>query len=403
MIYLDHSATTPVEASVIDAMLPFFSKNFGNPSSVHQFGQTAVMATDNAREQAANFFGAQPEEIIFTSGATEANNLAIIGVIKALQKKGINNPHIITSRVEHPSVLEHCKMLETEAKGPSITYLKVNKNGIIDTEEFKKSIRDNTVLVSIMSANSEVGSIQPIREIGKIIKKINERKEKDWKNANLKTRGQRPQPIYFHTDATQIINFAHVFNVDWNYIDLLSFSGHKIYGPKGVGALYARTGVPISPAQIGGGQEQGRRSGTLNTTGIVGLGAAINLLKEKEIEKNNKHISKLRNMLVSGIKTNISSAILNTDIDNSIPSIANFSFPGFDGETIMIALDLEGIAVSTGSACGAGKLKASHVLLSMGIDKEMSQRSIRFSLGKNNTEDEIKKVLEVLKLKVCKV
>ena len=416
MIYLDHSATTPVDASVLDAMLPFFTKNFGNPSSVHTTGQTAVMATDNAREQVANFLGAEVEEIIFTSGATEANNLAIKGVITALQEKGVKHPHIITSLIEHPSVIEPCKAVTTSTKYleissdlvPVVTYLPVSKNGIIDLEELKKAIRDNTVLISIMSANNEIGSIQPIREIGKIIRKINERKEKDWKNANIKTRGQRPQPIYFHTDATQAINFLHEFNVNWNYIDLLSLSGHKIYGPKGVGALYVKTGVPISPMQIGGGQEQSRRSGTLNTTGIIGLGEAISILNggksafakamADEVEKNNKKISKLRDTLISGIKSNIPKAILNTDLNNSIPSVANFSFPGFNGEAIMISLDLEGIAVSTGSACGAGKLKSSSVLLSMGMTEKIAQSSIRFSLGKNNNEDEIKKVVQILSL-----
>ena len=412
MIYLDHSATTPVEQSVLNNMLPFFTKNFGNPSSVHAAGQTAVMATDNAREQIANFLGAQVEEIIFTSGATEANNLAINGVITALKNSGIKNPHIITSQVEHPSVLEPCEGLTTgtesleasrdsvPVKNTSLTHLKVDKKGIINLDELKESINDNTVLVSIMSANSEVGAIQPIRDAGKIIKKINERKEKDWKNANPRKRGAKPQPIYFHTDATQIVNFKNELNVDWNYIDLISLSAHKIYGPKGVGALYVRTGVPLSPIQIGGGQEQNKRSGTLNTTGIVGLGAAIELLAKKEVEKNNKKISQLRDVLVKNIQKNIPNAILNTDLKNSIPSIANFSFPRLDGETIMIALDLEGIAVSTGSACGASKLKASHVLLAMGVDKNLAQSSIRFSLGKNNTKKEIEKFVKILKTKI---
>lgn len=393
-IYLDHSATTPVDKSVLDKMLPYFTQNFGNPSSVHEFGQNAVMATDNAREQIANYIGAQIEEIIFTSGATEANNLAINGLVAAIKEQGIKKPHIITSSIEHPSIKEPCKKLEYQ--GIEVTYLKVDSSGIINVEDLKKSIKNNTVLVSIMWANNEVGSIQPIQKIGKIIKKINERKQLDWKNANPKTRGTRPHSIYFHTDATQALNFLHSLDVIKNNIDLLSFSGHKIYGPKGVGALYVKNNTPLYPIQIGGGQENNRRSGTLNTTGIIGLGAAINLLTKNKVEKNNKLINKLRNILIKDIKSEIPNAILNTNINNSIPSVANFSFPNKDGEAIMIALDLNGISVSTGSACGAGKLKTSYVLSAMGVKKNLAQSSIRFSLGKNNTGDEIKKVIKIL-------
>ncbi len=415
-IYLDHSATTPVDKKVLGAMKPYFSEKFGNPSSIHTFGQRALAGVDKAREQVATFLNCQPEEVIFTSGATESDNLAIQGVIKAVKKHTATNCvhlnqksnedkklHIITSLVEHDAVLEPC--MELEKQGIEVTYLPVKANGVVDVERFKKKIKDNTVLVSIMYVNSEVGSIQPIREIGKIIKKINEKCLRDWKKLRPSRRGSKPQPIYFHTDATQAVNFLSC-DVKWNYIDLLSLSGHKIYGPKGVGALYVKTGVPLGAVQLGGHHELNLRSGTLNVTGIVGLGAAISLLNKKTAKKNNprpnnwkgtsKKIAKLRDMLVDGIMANIPKVILNTDRENATPAHAHFSFLGAEGESILIALDLEGIAVSTGSACASSSLKASHVLLAMGIKKEIAHNSVRFSLGKYNTEAEIKRVIKIL-------
>lgn len=393
-IYLDHSATTPMDKKVLDAMMPYFNKKFGNPSSIHGFGQEAIAGVDKAREQTAKFLNCTPNEIIFTSGATESDNLAIKGIIKALREHGMKkeNMHIITSLIEHDAVLE--PLMEQEKKGLEVTHLQVNKNGVVDIEKFKKAIKDNTVLVSVMYANSEVGSIQPIREIGKIIKKINESRLNEWKKCRTRDRGARPQPIYFHTDATQAINFLNC-DVKWNYIDLLSMSGHKIYGPKGVGALYVKAGTLIKAVQLGGHHERNLRSGTLNVTGIVGLGAAIELAG-KEQEKNNRKIAKLRDMLVNGIKKNIPDVILNTDREYSTPAHAHFSFLGVEGESILIALDLEGIAVSTGSACASKDLKASHVLLAMGIKPEIAHNSIRFTLGKHTTEEEIKKVIKIL-------
>jgi cysteine desulfurase len=414
-IYLDYSATTPVDKKVMQVMRPYFCDKFGNPSSIHNFGQEAIAGVDKAREQVARFLNCEPNEIIFTSGATEADNLAIKGVVKALlrhakrDRKGrapIEKLHIITSSIEHPAVLEPCRELEEE--GVEVTYLPVLPNGIVDIEELKKAIKENTVLVSIMYVNSEVGTIQPIRKIGKIIKKINEKKLKDWKNTRPALRKEKPQPIYFHTDATQAINFLNC-DVRWNYVDLLSMSSHKIYGPKGVGALYVKSSVPIEPLQLGGHQENNLRSGTLNVPGIVGFGKAVELLtphsQHGEVAAgpvglletpNNKKIAKLRDMLVSGIMKNIPDVVLNTDRGIATPAHANFSFLGVEGEAILISLDLEGIAVSTGSACASGKLEPSHVLLAMGVKQEVAHNSIRFSLGKFTTAEEIKRVVKIL-------
>jgi cysteine desulfurase len=392
-IYLDHSATTPVDKKVLATMLPYFSQKFGNPSSIHTFGQAAVAGVDQAREQVAKFLNCEPLEIIFTSGATEANNLAIKGVIKKIRGKNKNNLHIITTKVEHEAILEPCRDLERS--GVEVTYLDVKSNGAVDVNELVKAIKDNTVLVSVMYVNSEVGTIMPIREIGKAIKKINEQREKIWVQNRVKDRGERPQPIYFHTDATQAINFLNC-DVDWNYIDLLSLSGHKIYGPKGVGLLYKKTGVPLTALQHGGHQEKNLRSGTLNVPGIVGLGAAIAQLDKKTVEKNNRQIAKLRDQLVAGLMKNIPDTVLNTDCANSTPSHAHFSFLGVEGESILIALDLVGIAVSTGSACASDSLAPSYVLTAMGIKPEVAHNSIRFTLGKYNTAAEIKQVIKVL-------
>jgi cysteine desulfurase len=273
--------------------------------------------------------------------------------------------------------------------------LSVKKNGVVDIEELNKLIRPETYLVSVMYVNSEVGSIQPIREIGKIIKKINEKKLREWQKMRTKDRGEKPLPIYFHTDATQAVNFL---NCDTKYlhVDYLSMSAHKIYGPKGVGLLYKRKEAPLEAIQLGGHHENNKRSGTINVSGIVGLGRAISLISDEKIKKDNQRIAELRDMLVDGVLKNVPDTILNTDRKNSTPAHAHFSFLGVEGESILISLDLEGIAVSTGSACASGSLEASHVLLAMGIKKEVAHNSIRFSLGRKNTKEEIKKVVKVL-------
>lgn len=392
-IYFDHSASTPVDEKVLKAMMPYFSKKFGNPSSIHSFGQEALAGVDKAREQVADFLKCSPDEIIFTSGATESDNLAIKGLVRALQKIGRKKIHIITSPIEHDAVIEPCKELEKE--GIEITYLKMKKNGLVDVEDLVANLKPETVLVSVMYVNAEVGSVQPIREIGKIIRKYNEKKMNEWLKNRTRDRGEKPQPVYFHTDATQALNFFSC-DVEWNYIDLLSLSGHKIYGPKGIGALYKKKGVPLTAIQHGGHHEKNLRCGTLNTTGIVGLGEAISLLKKQEVEKNNKKIARLRDMLVEGILKKVPETILNTNRELSTPAHAHFSFLGVEGESILISLDLEGIAVSTGSACASGSLEPSHVLLALGIKQEIAHNSIRFSLGKHNTEAEVKRLLSVL-------
>jgi cysteine desulfurase len=388
-IYLDHSATTPIDKNVLKEMLPYFNKNFGNSSSVHSFGQKALLAVDQARQNIADFLKCDANEIIFTSGATESNNLALRGLIKNLKSSKI---HLITSQIEHDSILETCQDLEKEKI--NITYLPVEKNGQINLSDLKKAIKPETVLISIIYVNSEVGIKQPIKEIGKLIKKINKQRDIEWQKLSVGKRGERPNPIYFHVDATQAINF---FNCDIraNYIDLLSLSGHKIYGPKGVGLLYKKKEIPFQAIQTGGHQENNYRSGTLNVPGIVGLGCAIKNIKLDQ-EKNNNYISDLRNFLVQGLQKNIPDIILNTDLENSSPSHAHFSFLGAEGESILISLDLKNIAVSTGSACASHSLKSSSTLMAMGIDQEITHSSIRFTLGKYNTKIEIEKVIKTL-------
>ncbi|MEA3398538.1 MAG: cysteine desulfurase family protein [Patescibacteria group bacterium] len=393
--YFDYSATTPTDERVLSDMLPYFNENFGNPSSIHNFGQKALAGVDKARAQVAKFLNCDSNEIIFTSGATESDNLAIKGFVCHLEKQGMRrrDMHIITSLVEHDAVLE--PLMELNAEGVEVTHIKVKPNGVIDLEHFKKSISLKTVLVSIMWVNSEVGAIMPIREIGKIIKKINEKREREWKKKRIKERGERPRQIYFHTDATQAVNFFNC-DVKWNYVDMLSLSGHKIYGPKGVGLLYKKEDIPLGAIQRGGHHENNFRSGTLNVPGIVGLGSAISRLNKTAQARNNKKIANLRDELVEGIIKNIPDVILNTDRENSAPAHAHFSFIGVEGESILISLDLEGIAVSTGSACASSSLKASHVLVAMGIKIEIAHNSIRFSLGKHNTKEEIKIVIKKL-------
>ncbi len=399
-IYLDHSATTPMDERVLKKMLPYFTKKYGNASSIHTFGQEALAGVDEARQRAADFLHCQTKEIIFTSGATESDNLAIKGVIKALQKKGIENPHIIASIVEHDAVLE--PFMELESAGVEVSYVKVGVNGVVDLKDLQNKIKENTVLVSIMQVNSEVGAVMPIREIGKIIKKYNEKCLRDWKKLAIKDRDKKPQEIYFHTDATQGINFFKQ-DVKWNYIDLLSMSAHKIYGPKGVGLLYKRDKVPMLALQRGGHHEGNMRSGTINVPGIVGFGEAIALLNDEERNKNNKQIAELRDLLIKGVQENVPDIVLNTDRTIATPAHAHFSFLGVEGEAILMLLDMEGIAVSTGSACASGSLKASHVLIAMGIKVEVAHNSVRFSLGKYNTKEEIEYVVTKIPLIVAKL
>lgn len=391
-VYLDYSATTPVNPLVYKAMEPYFTKVFGNPSSLHHCGQAAQAAVSQARQTIADFFGAQAKEIVFTSGATEADNLAIRGLIQELLKQKPDlRPHIIVSSVEHEAVRQPCQQLAKE--GVEVSWLPVDKKGLVDLVKLEKLIKTNTVLVSVIYVNSETGAKQPIREIGQIIKKINHRRQESWRKRGGLANNQ-PQTVYFHTDATQAINYFDC-RVDYLHCDLLSFSGHKIYGPKGSGGLYVRRGTPLTAIQLGGHQELNRRSGTLNVPGIVGLAKALELVNRHRAADNRK-IATLRRRLVQGLVKNIPDIVLNTDLSNASPSYAHFSVLLAEGEALLLALDLTGIAVSTGSACAAGSLEASATLLAMGISQDIAHYSLRFTLGRLTTAAEIDYVIKKL-------
>ena len=405
---MDNSATTPLDGEVLKAMMPYFCHNFGNASSIHSFGQEARAAVDASRKVIADFLDCQPEEIIFTSGGSESDNLAIRGLIEATSptklriisrkyentnnsnetsteraQKNLNKliPHVITSAFEHHAVLDTIKELEKEG-AIEASYIKPNNDGIINPKDIEKAIKENTVLVSIMYVNNEVGTVQPIREIGKMIQMINVRRQ---------TTDVRR--IFFHTDAVQA---AECFDVSTKYlhIDMLTMTAHKIYGPKGVGLLFVRKGTPLKHQIVGGGQEYKKRAGTENVAGIVGLAAALRQVKSKKLKV--KSIIKLRDQLIDGILKNISDTKLNGSRELRSPANVNVSFKNAEGESILINLDLEGIAASSGSACTSGSLEPSHVLTSMGIPAEESHGSIRFTLGRHTSKGDIDKVLQVL-------
>ena len=376
-VYLDHNATTPTYSEVVSAMLPYFKDIYGNPSSVHKFGQKAKKAIEEAREKVSNLIYAQPEEIVFTSGGTESDNFAIFGVAFANIKKG---KHIITSSIEHHAVLNVCNYLEKQ--GFKVTYLPVDKHGLVNPEDVKKAITNETILITIMHANNEVGTIEPISEIGKIIKDFTENRKPKTENR-----------IYFHTDAVQSVGKIKV-DVDELQVDLLSLSGHKIYGPKGIGAIYIRRGTRIEPLIYGGHHERNRRAGTENVPGIVGLGKACEIAKDTIEEE--KSLILLRDKLYNGIIEKIEDVHLNGHPKERLPNTLNVSFEGIEGEGILLNLDLKGVAASTGSACTSGTLEPSHVLTAMAVNPAIAHGSIRFSLGKGNTEEDIDYVLEVL-------
>ncbi len=372
-VYLDYAATTPIDNKVLEEMLPYLKNEYGNPSSIYSLGQQAQMACDKARQRVGDFLNCYPSEIIFTGSATEANNLAIFGAVRAWQKKG-KIPHLITTQIEHHAIFEPCKILEKE--GVEVSYLPVDKEGLISISDLEKAIKQNTVLVSIMYANNEIGTIQPIAEIGKLLQTT---------HYKLKTK------IYFHTDAVQAVNYL-ICDVQKLGVDLFTLSGHKIYGPKGVGALYVKEGTEILPIIYGGGQEKGIRSGTENVAGIVGLGAAIEQINKLKI----KNLKKLRDKLIDDVLKNIPESKLNGSREQRLPNNANFTIRGAEGESMVIALDGEGIAASTGSACSSKSLEPSHVLLALGLSQEEAHCSLRLTLGRYTTEDEIKQVLKVL-------
>jgi cysteine desulfurase len=383
-IYLDHSATTPIDPEVRKKIHPYMTDIFGNASSLHSFGQEAIKGVDWAREQLAILFGCKFKEVIFTSGATESNNLALRGLVMAF-KKGKPNllPHIITSKIEHPAILEVCQELVKEGLA-EVTQVNVDSKGIIKIEEIKAAIKENTVLISIMYVNNEIGTIQPIRKIGDLIE-----------NANAKRKIKNSfDKIYFHTDAVQAVNYC-LMKAESLKVDMITISGHKIYGPKGIGALYIKEGTPLKLITFGGHQEYNLRPGTYNVAGIVGLGAAVELVNNQSPITNNQ-IRKLRDKLIAGLTKKIPDTQINGDMEKRVPSNANISFLGAEGESMLLMLDMEGIAVSTGSACASGSLEPSHVLRAMGIPPEDCHASIRFTLGKFTTATEIDRVIKVL-------
>jgi cysteine desulfurase len=375
IIYMDHSATTYVRRDVVEAMAPYHIENFGNPSSIYSIARVTKKAVDTARAQVAKALGAEPDEVYFTSGGSESDNWAIKGVAFANRKKG---NHIITTKIEHHAVLHTCEYLEKE--GFTITYLPVDQYGLVDPAELEKAITDKTVLISIMYANNEIGTIEPIAELGAIARK---------------------HKIFFHTDAVQVIGNVPV-DVKAQNIDLLSLSAHKFYGPKGVGALYIRKGVKIDNLIHGGGQERRRRAGTENIAGIVGLGKAIELATA-DIEGHNRKIRALRDRLLKGILASIPNAHLNGHPEKRLPGNINISFEFIEGESMLLWLDDEGICASTGSACTSGSLEPSHVLLATGLPVEISHGSLRLTLGNINTDADVDFVLEVLPKVVSKL
>jgi cysteine desulfurase len=367
-IYLDYAATTPCDPEVIKAMEPYFFERFGNASSLYSLGQEAKKAVEDSRESLASFLGAKPSEIIFTSGGTESDNFAVKGVAAQLKERG---NHIITSRIEHHAVLEPCKFLEKQ--GFKVTYLGVDKYGQVSPDDVKKAITDKTILISIMHANNEIGTLQPIAEIGSIA---------------------RERGVYFHTDTVQTVGHIPV-NVEEMNIDLLSLSAHKFYGPKGVGALYVRKGVRLETFLHGGDQEKGKRASTYNTSGIVGLAKAVELCKEKMGEEE-KLQTRLRDMLTKEILAKIPDTFLNGHPTKRLPNNVNFGIKYIEGESILLSLDMMGIACSTGSACTSSSLEPSHVLLAIGLPHELAHGSLRVTLGRWTQEEDIEQLLESL-------
>ncbi|MFQ5692081.1 MAG: cysteine desulfurase NifS [Nitrospinota bacterium] len=367
-IYMDHNATTPIRPEVLEAFLPFSRERFGNPSSVHAEGQAARVAVEEAREKVAGLLSARPREIVFTGCGTESDNAAIRGVLAANEKKG---RHIVTTTIEHPAVLETCKLLET--KGVEVTYVPVGRCGVVDPDDVARAIRDDTVLVSVMHGNNESGCIQPIGEIGKIA---------------------RARGTIFHTDAVQTLGKVPI-DVDAMNIDLLALSGHKLNAPKGIGALYIREGTPMEALVTGGHQERNWRSGTENVAGMVALGRACELAGE-EMEEEAPRLARLRDRLQEGLQERIPEVAVNGDPERRLPGTLNMSFRAVGGEPLLINLDLAGVAVSTGSACASGNTDPSHVLVAMGVPRDLIEGSLRFSLGWGNTEEDVDRVIEVL-------
>jgi len=361
MSYMDHSATSPLNPEVLEAMLPYFKESFGNASTLYTLGREARTAMENGRKQVASLIGATPEEVYFTSGGTESDNIAIKGTASRLKSKG---NHIITSAIEHPAVEETCKYLEKN--GFKVTYLPVGEEGIVKVAELEEAITSETILITVMHANNEIGTIQPIKEIGALA---------------------REKGIYFHTDAVQSVGKIPVNVGDLN-VDMLSISAHKLYGPKGIGALYIRKGVRIDPLFHGGGHERGMRPGTENIPGIVGLGKACQIAQDN-MEQNMEYVSSLRDRLIKGVLGEIEQSYLNGHPTKRLPNNANFRFSSIEGESLVLQLDAMGINASTGSACSSKKLEPSHVLMAIGLKEVDAHGSLRISLGSENTPEDI--------------
>lgn len=369
VIYLDYNATTPVDARVLEAMLPYFGEAFGNASSIHSAGQHARAAVDRARESVAALLGAAPAEIVFTSGGTEADNLVLLGCVAAIQS--VTKKHVITTAIEHHAVLNACQ--ELERRGIEVTYVGAAADGIVDPDAIRRAIKPETVLISVMHANNEIGTIQPIEEIGRIAAEAD---------------------IYFHCDAVQS---AGKLPIDVNHlgVDLLSISAHKIYGPKGVGALYVRPGTPLEPLFFGGHHERDRRPGTENVSGIVGLGKAADLARIHH-DGDSTRLSALRDRLENALLEAIPNTCVNGNRQHRVSNTANVTFPGAGGEALLIALDLEGIACSTGAACSSGSVEPSHVLTAIGLSDDEARSTLRFSLGRNTKPEEIETAIRVI-------
>ncbi len=367
-IYLDNSATTRLDDEVLKEMMPYLTEEYGNASSIYKLGRNTRNAVETAREKIAKAINAEPDEIYFTSGGTESDNTTIRGIAYNNKKKG---NHIITSKIEHPAILETCKQLEKE--GFEITYLNVDKNGIIDFEQLKNSIKETTILISIMFANNEIGTLQPIKEIGTIARENN---------------------IYFHTDSVQAVGSIKI-DVKKMNIDSLSMSAHKFYGPKGIGALYIKKGITFQKFMNGGHQERNKRAGTENVPAIVGMGKAIEIAY-RDLEKHTKQIKELRDYYINQVKEKIPYIKINGDMEKRLPGNSNISFRFIEGEGLLLNLDLKGICASSGSACTSGSLDPSHVLLAIGLPHEIAHGSLRISIGKYNTKEEIDYLVENL-------
>ena len=374
-IYFDHNATTPVEAEVLAAMLPYFSAEFGNASSIHSFGQGTRGAVERARIAVAALIGAQASEIAFTSGGTESDNLAIFGIAGG---ESSARRHIITTQIEHSAALHSCEALAK--RGIDVTFVPVNRAGVVDPAEVRRALRPETVLITIMHANNEIGTLQPLEEIGRIAKEAD---------------------VWFHADAVQSVGKVPL-DVNALGVDLLSLSAHKIYGPKGVGALYVRSGTPMEPLLFGGSHERDRRPGTENVPGIVGLGRAAELAREK-LSDDAARISRLRDKFEKGVLAAVSGARVNGADAARVPNTSNIMFPEISSESLLIALDMKGLACSSGSACSSGAVNPSHVLTAIGLAAAEARSSLRFSLGRHTTEADVDLVIAMIPQEVARL